>query len=203
MSSAKAFRLISESLYKRLMTVQSEQMGSGQANTNEVNTTRDTAREQSVLSTTTSEQPPSTSSPSSPPPPNDGLVEKGQPIPLIEEEEEEEVEEKDDERRRTALEALIGMLPKSYRRKAMVMMNHGNINFHEHTMRTIYTNEDGTKELGSHLVDLIQSALNPSFAKRKNPPPDLDRFMSMLANSPALPRSLYNKEPALRWLVPR
>ncbi len=67
--------------------------------------------------------------------------------------------ERDDGRRRTSLEAVAGMLPKSYRRKAMVLMNHGNIDFHEHTL-------------------------------------------SMLANSPALPHSFYNKEPVLRWLIP-
>ncbi len=95
------------------------------------------------------------------------------------------------------------MLPKSYRRKARVILEAGDIPFQRKSLRVFYNN--GT-EMGSHLLDLLQYILAPSIIKEKikNPPPDLKQFQELVGSRESIPASIFSnkkkKKSSIKWI---
>lgn len=100
------------------------------------------------------------------------------------------VEEEADGERQDSIDSILQMLPKSYRRKARVILEAGEIPFHPKTLRVQYS--DG--EVGSHVMDLLQYVLAPKFiqTKQKSTPIDLDKFIELLKSKPVIPSSVYS-----------
>lgn len=97
--------------------------------------------------------------------------------------------DQEDGERQDSIDSIIQMMPKTYRRKARIILEAGNIPFQRNSLRVQYP--DG--ELGSHLLDVLQYVLSPAIirTKQKSVPIDLDKFIEMLKSKPAIPRSMY------------
>ncbi len=119
------------------------------------------------------------------------------------------VDEDDEEaEHQESIDSVINYLPKSYRRKARIILEAGRVPFDSHTYRVTYS--DG--EVGSHLVSLLSYFLAPRMisTKTKNVPPDADRFLELLQSTKSIPPNLYNtkirkskKKLSFTWLTLR
>jgi len=107
------------------------------------------------------------------------------------------------EERAKSIDALIGLLPKSIRKKAQIVLESGGVQFDRNTYRVIYSGG----QRGSHLLDLLTYVLMPKFiTDKKSPPPDSQQFVALLQANPSvpdsvsLPKATVTTRPKFPWL---
>lgn len=75
-------------------------------------------------------------------------------------------EEDEEAEREESIDHLVSLLPKRNRRRARIILSSSGIRFQPKSLRVLY-NDDGETVVGSHLLDLLQATMAPSFIQQR------------------------------------